>query len=179
VSQNTVQQFVELQNRLSSAGGLLDGHITLSAFFNLLESLTLSHVEFLSLKLTVADDHTATLDATGVAATFNALAAESKAFSANPQIKRAVFSNFVTQKDGGVSFNLTATISPAAVAAFGAATPAPAATTTPAVTSTSTPTTTGTVTPPAPAKATNTATPATSKTTTSAPPVPPPPAITP
>jgi len=188
VSQNTVQQFVELQNRLSSATGLLDTHVTLTNFFNILESLTLSHVQYTSLKLTVNDDRTADLDATGVASTFNALAAESKAFSSSPQIERAVFSNFVTQKNGGVSFSLTATVDAGAVAALGTATSSAlhAATSTPAApqqsgtaptntttTTTKPPTTTGTVPPTTSAVQAPPTSAGTAKTTTSGPTAPP------
>jgi hypothetical protein len=142
ISQSTVEEFLRLQNRLSSSEGLLDRHVTLSTFFNLFESLTLTHVQFTSLKITVADDQSAKLEAAGKASSFNALAAESKSFSAAQGVKDAIFSDFTTDKSGNVGFSLTATLDPSLVADFSAAVQQ----------------TTGT-TPPAPAAAVSTSTP--------------------
>jgi hypothetical protein len=138
-NQSTVEEFVRLQQSLSAGETLLGSHVTLSAFFNLLESLTLQHVRFTSLKLEVADDRSAKLDATGQAASFNALAAESKAFSSDPHVENAIFSDFVTGKSGAVGFSLSATILPTVIADFkGASAPAAAATTTATAATTST-----------------------------------------
>jgi hypothetical protein len=128
ISESTVEQFIWLNNRLTLGEKLLDTHVTLSSFFSLFESLTLQRVQFTSLNLTVKDDRTASLQANGTAASFNALAAESHAFSANPDVKNAIFGNFTNQKGGAVSFSLSAILTPAAVAAFAPSVPTSAPT---------------------------------------------------
>lgn len=129
-SENTVEEFIRLRNRLANSETMLNKHVTLSSFFSLLESLTLERVRFTSLKLTVNDTQSAELEASGQAASFNALAAESHTFSTNPHIQNAIFSNFVNDKSGAVSFSLTAVVLPDTIAAFTAAVPAAASTTT-------------------------------------------------
>lgn len=129
-SESTVEEFIRLRNRLANGETILNKHVTLSSFFSLLESLTLTRVRFTSLKLTVDDTQTGQLEAEGQAANFNALAAESHTFSANPHIKNAIFSDFVNDKSGAVSFKLTAIVLPDTIAAFAATVPAVASTTT-------------------------------------------------
>jgi len=176
IDQNTVEGFLHLQSRLSASGQLLNDHVTLSSFFTLLESLTLTHIRFTTLTVTVADDRTAALEAAGEAANFNALAAESRAFSANPHIKSAIFSDFVTNKSGTIGFSLAATVDRSVIANFSNAGP----TVVPTVGTTSTATTTTAAATIQPALVA-TSTPSTVKTTTKLPasPLPPPPPIPP
>jgi len=108
ISHDTVEEFIRLRNRLVSAETLMDEHVILSAFFSLLETLTIQRVRFESLALTVGDDRVAELKLTGVARNFNALAAESAALSAERTVKRAVFSNIKVGNDGFVGFSLSA-----------------------------------------------------------------------
>ena len=110
VDENTVEEFIRLRDRLTSGKDLLDNHVMLSQFFDALESLTLQNVQFTDLKLSVAGDHTATIDMTGTAKNFNALAAQSNAFAANKLIKRAIFSDITLTDDKTVSFKLTADV---------------------------------------------------------------------
>jgi len=110
VDENTVEEFIRLRDRLSSGKDLLDNHVVLSQFFDTLESLTLQNVQFTDLKLSVAGDHTATIEMTGTAKNFNALAAQSNAFAANKLIKRAIFSDITLTDSKAVSFKLTADV---------------------------------------------------------------------
>jgi len=82
----------------------------LSQFFDALESLTLQNVQFTDMKLSVAGDHTATLEMTGTAKNFNALAAQSNAFAADKRIKRAIFSDITITDSKLVSFKLSADV---------------------------------------------------------------------
>src|SRR3989344_6998649 len=115
ISRDTVEGFIRLHDRLVSAEALVDRHVTLSAFFSLLETLTLQNVRFNSLALTVGDDRTAELKLTGIARNFNALAAESAALSGERAVKRAVFSDITVGNDGFVGFSLSALLDPAVV----------------------------------------------------------------
>jgi hypothetical protein len=153
IDSSTVAQFVALSNRISAAQTILDDHVAVSQFFDLLEGLTLQSVSITALTLHVADDRTATLSVAGNAKTFNALASESAAFAQQPLIKHAIFSGLNAGKDGTVSFTVAADLDsslikqkpPAAAPAASAATatstasttaPAASATTTPAASST-------------------------------------------
>lgn len=107
-----VEGFIRLKNRLSSVKQLLDQHIELTNFLDVLEARTLQTVRFNSLTVTVATDRSALVEMAGTARSFNALAAQSSAFAAEKRIKRAIFSGITVNANGTVSFNLTATIDP-------------------------------------------------------------------
>lgn len=115
IDQATVTEFIRLRDRFTAANGILDKQVELSQFFRVLENLTLQTVRYDSLKVTVANDRVATVELTGTAQSFNALAAQSAAFSTEKRIKRAIFSG-ITVKDNRVSFKLTADLDPALLA---------------------------------------------------------------
>ncbi len=131
----TVENFVRLRNRLVSSQTLLNNHVAMSGFFSALEKILPATARFSILHL-VADSTTGKvkLDASGVAKSFNVLAAVSSAFSADGRIKDAIFSNIVVNpRDNSVSFTLSATLDPKLVAftpTVSSAIVAPAATTT-------------------------------------------------
>lgn len=113
ISRDTVEEFIRLRDRFASSERLLDEHVTLSQFFDLLESVTLQSVSFTSLDVEVNDDRSATIGMTGVADSFNALAAESAAFAGEKRIRRAIFSDIgASATGGGVSFSLQAELDP-------------------------------------------------------------------
>lgn len=110
VDENTIEEFVRLRDRLSSADGMLSNHVVLSRFFDTLEALTLQGVRFDDLKLVVAGDNTAQLEMSGSAKSFNALAAQSNALAGEKRIKRAIFSDITITGTKLVSFKMTADI---------------------------------------------------------------------
>ncbi len=112
----TVEGFVQLRDRLNSGTLLLANHIALSGFFTLLETLLPTSVRLTTLHLSLDSTKKVRLDGSGVAKNFNALAAVSTAFAADGHIKEAIFSNIVVNKDGSVSFILSATLDPKTVA---------------------------------------------------------------
>jgi hypothetical protein len=67
----------------------------------------------------VADDRTAAVIMTGVAKTFNSLAAQSSTLAQESKIKRAIFSGFQIQKDNSVKFSLSFDIDKSLVALTG------------------------------------------------------------
>lgn len=111
----TVEQFIRLRDRLTAAHTVLNQHVELSQFFTLLEGITIQNVHFTSLKITVANDRTATIELMGNALDFNALAAESSAFAAQKGIKNAIFSGIQVNKTGGVGFTVDAKLDPSIV----------------------------------------------------------------
>jgi Tfp pilus assembly protein PilN len=145
IDQATVTEFIRLRDRFTAAKGILDSHVGLSQFFTDLEGLTLQGVQFNTLKITVTGDHQATISMTGIARSFNTLAAQSSAFASDKRIKRAIFSG-ITSKAGGVAFNLEAQLDPSLVVLS----TAPAAPAVPTLSVPVPPAATGSTTPPAP-----------------------------
>ncbi len=131
VDPTTVESFIRLHNRLASGETLLANHAAFSGFFSLLQTIMPTTVRFSSLHLWFDNTGTANVEGTGVAKSFNALAAASSGFAENGMIKNAIFSNIVvSSKNNAVSFALAATLDPKLVA-FTPSASAPAAATIP------------------------------------------------
>lgn len=109
---DTVEGFIRLRDRLSATATILNQHIGLSEFFDVLESRTLQTVRFNNLMVTVEGDRSAEVQLEGVARSFNALAAQSASIAAEKRIKRAIFSNIAVNDNGTVGFSLTASLDP-------------------------------------------------------------------
>lgn len=107
-----VEDYIRLRNRIKVANIILNRHVAVSQFLTTLESLTLQNVRFQTLQLTVEDDRTAAIEMRGTARSFNALAAQSSAFAAEKQIRRAIFSGITVDKGGLVKFALSAELTP-------------------------------------------------------------------
>lgn len=153
INHDRVEEFIRLKQRFDSGKTLLDNHITASRFFTVLESVTLQNVRFDELKLTVADDRTASVNLTGIARNFNTLAAQSNEMAGRREFKRAIFSDIRINPNGTVGFTLSADVDASVMkmrvtsaaeatttapvvpepAAPAATTTAPAATTTPSL----------------------------------------------
>ncbi len=141
ISRTTVEEFIRLRNRFSSAETLLDQHVALSQFFTTLEGITVQNVNFDSLTVNVVNDRTATIHMTGSAKSFNALAAESSAFAAEKRIRRAIFSGISATDKGTVKFSLQAELDPRLVISTGVPATAAAVVTQPVATTTTASTT--------------------------------------
>jgi len=108
-----VEDFIRTRDRFQAASGLLDGHVSASRFFALLEGITLTSVRFNTLSFALAEDNSAIITMEGVARTFNALAAQSSALSNERDIKRAIFSDIqVDDETNTVTFTLSAELAP-------------------------------------------------------------------
>ena len=112
IDASTVEDFIRTRDRFTAAQGLLNNHVAVSNFFDLLESLTLQNVRFSSLSFTLTEDRSAEIQMNGTARTFNALAAQSSAFASEKRIKRAIFSDIKVNDTKTVSFSLAADIDP-------------------------------------------------------------------
>lgn len=139
IDSSTVVDFVHLRDRLTSSEKLLDAHVAMSNFFSALGTLMPNTVGFTAMHLLETDAGQVTVDANGLAKSFNALAATSDALAADGRIKDAIFSG-IKVKGNAVAFTLSASLDPSLVA-FGAPTTAletPAATTSMATTTSTT-----------------------------------------
>ncbi len=139
IASDAVEEFVRSRDRFLLSEALLESHVATSGFFDLLERITLASVRYSNLSLTRLADGSAEIELSGAARSFNALAAQSAAFSSEKLVKRAVFSDIALAENGNVSFSLSAEADPrlftftvdGAATAPAAPTPmAPAATTT-------------------------------------------------
>ncbi len=107
----TLSDLILLQNRLTAAQTVINQHIALTQFFNLLGNITAKDVTFSSVSIAVAEDRTATLSLHGIAKNFNALENESLLFDQQTQyIKNPIFSDFVLNKDNTVTFSVSGTL---------------------------------------------------------------------
>jgi len=112
-----VQGFVRLRDRLSSGKQLLTQHVAFSTFFTALDALIPSTIRFSSLNLSLNDDGSVKLTASGVAKNFNALANASTVFAQDSRFKDAIFAGIaINPKDSTVSFSLSATADSSLVA---------------------------------------------------------------
>jgi len=113
IDPKTVENFVRLRDRLTSSEALLGGHVAFTGFFSSLEKILPTSVRFSTFELSLdALGAAASVEGTGVAKSFNALAAASAAFAEDGRIKDAIFSNIVVNKDSSVIFTLAATLDP-------------------------------------------------------------------
>jgi hypothetical protein len=115
ISRATIDEFLRLHNRLNVSEELLNEHLAISQFLDVLESLTVNPVVFDSLSLEMDEQGIAEVNMKGTADTFNALAAESAAFAAEKRIKRAIFSGIGVAEKGGITFSLRAELDPALI----------------------------------------------------------------
>lgn len=112
-----VENFVRLRNRLVDAKTLINGHVAFSNVLNALDTQLPATVRMNS--IIISTDSTTggvTLKGSGVAKTFNALAAASASFAGSGTIKNAIFAGLQVNTDNSVSFSLTATVDPSLVA---------------------------------------------------------------
>ena len=150
IDPSAVQNFIRLRDRLAASKTLLDNHVAISKFFTLLEEVLPSSTRFTNLHIVMDAKGSVSLQGSGVAQSFNALAAASNAFAKDGRIKDAIFSNISVASSGAVSFKLAATLDPELLAytppSAAPAPTAPVSTTTPSATTTQA-TTTSTTTP--------------------------------
>lgn len=112
----TVEGFVRLKNRLNFGKTMLGKHIAFSNVFNSLGTVLPSSVRFVTLHLGMDSSGIARMEGTGVAKSFNALAALSAAFASDGRIKDAIFSKISVRPDSTVSFGFSATLDPKLIA---------------------------------------------------------------
>lgn len=112
-----VEGFVRLRDRLTSGQTLLESHVAFSGLFSTLEKIQPTTVRFTSLHISFESTNVPRMEGTGVAKSFNALAAASEAFATDGRIRNAIFSKItVSDEDNSVSFVLSATIDPRLIA---------------------------------------------------------------
>ncbi len=113
IDKNTVESLKLLSKRLTVGNDILNKHNAVSEIFRALEQITLKSVQFTEFKFQQAPPDTLQLHLKGKALTVNAVAAQSKAFAANPdKFQNTIFSDLGFEKDGTVSFQVVTDINP-------------------------------------------------------------------
>ncbi len=109
-----IQELTRLDDRMRTAGEILNKHISPSAFFDMLEQSTITSVAFNSLDFNASDPAEMTIGMAGVAGSVNAIALQADLFSKGGTLVSPIFSNINRQADG-VHFSFSGTLSPASV----------------------------------------------------------------
>ncbi len=107
-----IQELSRLDARLKVSRELLNGHVALSAFFELLGRLTLKSVRFTTFGYSLSADGTPTATMRGEAESFSAIALQSDVFAKSRFIRDPIFSNLTLNQAGNVVFDFSASISP-------------------------------------------------------------------
>lgn len=116
IDSQTAESFLRLNDRLSLGDSLLNQHVAFSGFFSLLGKIMPSTVRFTSLHLTLDSTGVAQVEGSGIAKSFNALAAASSAFATDGSIKDAIFSSIKINTDNSVTFLIAASLDPKVIA---------------------------------------------------------------
>ncbi len=115
IDPQTVAKFVHLRDRLSYGLTHLNKHPALTHFWDTLITIMPAGVRFSALKITTDEEGQVKVEGSGIAKSFNTLAATSDAFAKDGHIRDAIFSSI--KVDGNVvSFALTATVDPTLIA---------------------------------------------------------------
>lgn len=112
ISEGSVQEFIRLRDRFASAVVLLNQHVVSSRFFDVLEIRTLESVRFSSLTFSLNDEKVPEVSMEGVARSFNALAAQSRAFSEEKNFKGSIFSDITVNPNNTVAFTVSFALNP-------------------------------------------------------------------
>lgn len=104
-----ITQLKARSKQLAAAKAVLEGHVALSPLFSLIEQNTLKSVRFNTFNFTDKDGRSL-ISLSGEARGFNAVAYQSQVFTALKEFSRPVFSGFVLEDTGKVSFKFDAEI---------------------------------------------------------------------
>ncbi len=124
IDQKEIEKFVDLDNRLRSVKGIVNGHWALSNFFSILEEDTLDKMQFSNFAIIGKENRDAAeVSMTGVSDNFGIAAVQADTLRQDQNIKDTLFAdisvNEVTDEGGfsekSVEFNVGALIKPEVV----------------------------------------------------------------
>jgi Tfp pilus assembly protein PilN len=109
IDSNTVEEFVQLNQRLTEGKRLLAGHRTVSGIFDLFERIIPTTVQFTTFTVTLNEKTgQSSLSATGKATNFNAIAAFSRILGKETRLHNSILLHKTfDQKTGTVEFTLS------------------------------------------------------------------------
>lgn len=142
---DAIDTLVRTDRRITEMQGLLQKHTAPSAIFALLGDLTLVSVQYSDFEYGGDPAGETTITLSGIADSFSSVALQSDQFGASKHLSNVVFSGITINDSGKVSFDVSATVSPAAISyAKAALAPAELPQPIPSESATSTPATTTT-----------------------------------
>lgn len=110
--QAAIQDLVRTDMRLLQARTLLSSHVSPSAVFSFLSTVTLERVQFNSFDLAVSKDGAPTLTLSGTADSFSTVALQSDQFGSSKVLRDVIFSGITVNEGGKVAFTVNATVDP-------------------------------------------------------------------
>jgi len=109
-----IQELTRLDDRMRAGSQVLQNHIAPTAFFRVLEQLTLQTVAFGNLDFQAVDHQNITIKMAGLAASVNSIALQADYMSRSGMITSPIFSN-INRAAGGFQFELAANINPSSL----------------------------------------------------------------
>lgn len=107
-----VRDVTKLDRRISAAKELVGNHIAVSPFFELLEKITTKSVRFNKFQFAVGENKTYEVKMSGQATGYRAIALQASLFGSQESITNPIFSNFVLDDRGRVSFDVSFNLDP-------------------------------------------------------------------
>lgn len=107
-----IQDLVRTENRIKQARGLLKKHVSPSAIFYFLSTITLERVQLNGFDMTLTKDGGATINLTGKADSFSSVALQSDQFGATKVLKDVIVSGVTVGESGKVNFAVSAMVDP-------------------------------------------------------------------
>ena len=95
-----------LDKRIKVSEKLLDEHVDMVGFFEILENSTLESIQFTSLDL-ILEDNIVDVSMNGIADSYASIALQSDAFSENPAFSNPIFSDLIITRTGDIEFSFS------------------------------------------------------------------------
>lgn len=106
-----IHELTRLDDRMRSAGDILERHIAPTAFFSMLEQSTIATVAFRTLNFNAKEPLNMKIEMDGVASSVNAIALQADVFAKGGVVTSPIFSDIDRQPDG-IHFSLSALVNP-------------------------------------------------------------------
>lgn len=101
-----IRELQRLDTRIDVASDLLEGHVALTPFFDELESATLETVQFTDFSFSQNEEDGVRVSMQGAANGYASVALQSDTFGDNENFQNPIFSNFQTDENGDVTFDV-------------------------------------------------------------------------
>lgn len=109
-----IAELTRLDDRMRSAGEILQKHIAPSSVLTMLEQTTIASVGFSGLDFEMTDSETIGVHMDGIAGSVNGIALQADLFSKGGMLASPIFSNINRELDG-VHFSLSASVNPLSI----------------------------------------------------------------
>ena len=101
----SIEEFIDMNNRISAADMILRNHVQVTQIFEILESETLTDIYLTDFDFKTQDSDVV-VSARGYAPTYSHVALQADQYSANTLIKDLILSGVNQSREGGIQFDL-------------------------------------------------------------------------